>query len=173
MRLEIQAETMAEMKVKVLDVAKAFGIDTHSVQTELPLATAATPITDTAGVTELAEASAKKRGRPKKVGNGTTEDAPSASETHIQSTAPTPSEKKSEPVAQAVVDTKIGTDIGSPAPTPPATRDQVLVALGAVNSKKGTKEAMAVLAKFGAAKVSELKADKYGEFCAACEGALK
>lgn len=55
-----------------------------------------------------------------------------------------------------------------PPPTPEATLAQAGSAITGLAQQRGREAAVAVLKKFGVARVSELPADKYGEVIEAC-----
>lgn len=92
---------------------------------------------------ESPQATPKRRGRPAKV-QATADGAP----------PPAPAPAVTEAVAG-----------------PALTKDDIRAALGALNSVKGLSECQAMLARFGAQRIPEVKAEDYAAFIQACKDA--
>jgi hypothetical protein len=176
--LTIEAETARELVAKIKDVAQSFGVElAPRTQMEMPLASPVSNIPpaalvqggDPVATATAEEAAPKKRGRPKAVAAPVVE-APAAATPAEAPVASVGSPAAVEPKTAAVV----GTDIAQTSTQPPTvTREQVLVALQAVNDNKNFETARELLTKHGANKLSELKPEQYGAFVAACQEALK
>ena len=80
-----------------------------------------------------------------------------------------PAEEKAEVKAETKKETETETKEETVEEVPQA---DALSALQKVNSEKGLATAKELLNKFGANRLSEVDASKYGEFIGACEGAL-
>lgn len=144
--ITISAETIDEVRVKIQALAEQFGAS--GVSGSYPVGTEVGSGSSSPEITDMAPA--KRVGRPKKT------------------------EVESAPVATPQVQTATPlTDPSEMAAIAPATRDEALKALNALNTAKGLPVCMGILKEFGAGKFSELKVDDYGAFVARCAATLK
>lgn len=147
--ITVSGDSIEEIRGKIRELAKEFGVIDPSVQ--IPLALSSTADAE-------APAEKKKPGRQQKAAatasepafaNGKTTVTPAENELFSEATPP--------PAAPV---------------TPPATQEQATEALKKVNSAKGLPAAREILLKFGANRMSELKSEHFGAFVLACAQVL-
>jgi hypothetical protein len=140
---------------------------------------------DATGETKTAQgAGTKRRGRPPLNASGTG-TAGIAHNEAVGGNPATPGVPAGSAQASPSASTSAVPAVSASAPlphppqgTPAVTVDQAIKALGAVNKSNGNNEASmaicrAILAQFGAAKMSEVKPESYAAFVAACQAQTK
>lgn len=159
MFLTFEADTAEELHAKVANYARVCGLlaCAHGAQMDLPFKASAVVPAPVAEIT----APAPKRGRPKKVKESEPVSAPPSAVAE-ETAAPELMPAESEPVVTEVPAAE--TAVQAPVEVEPATKEQAIAALTEVNGKLGMSKARELLARFGANRMSEVKAEDYGRF---------
>lgn len=156
----VTADTVEELKQKVIAAAKMFGAEVHDSQMSLPLpektksSSHDIPAAPAASTAEQ-PAPTKKRGRPAK----------SHSEKEVEAKSEE-SEVKTDTSADPFED--MGDDVAAK----PVTKEDALSALKAVHTTKGAEIARSVLNTLKYEKWSDVKSEHYPALVEACNQAL-
>lgn len=157
MKIEVEFNTVAELKTKLMTFVTELASSTHAEPHAVSHA--------------ASEAPAEKRapGRPKKLSNV------EVAQSQVLPSTPQPGQSITAEESMANANLSVD-DLNTPVPektAPKFSLDDVRADLQQVINGKGPDMARAILKQFGAQKVSELKQADYGDIIKACHKALK
>ena len=168
MHLTIEGSSAEEIRDKIASLAKVFGVAAVGPQIEIPLTDPTAAGADKAAGAEEAddEPAADDVEETSRIDMGVlkskvAEDAP-------KKRGRKPKSEKTESTPEPVAPEQPAAEVPAGATQAPLTKQDCVDALTQVTSKKNLDAARELLTRFGAPRVSELKAEQYPAFIAEC-----